>query len=747
MMDALEKCNFRLIGLRMENCSSSDEQVQMQVRAMQKSLYGTNRWFYFYDGFEFDEKQRVCKVRKTAFDDTILYNVGQQTISVSAIVGKNGTGKSTIVDMLIRVLNNLSASILGEEEIYPAAEHLHFIDHVYASLAAYCDNVIYIIEAKGRNLTIYSLHCADDEGTYVFGSQDTICVLTSAQYDSNTPIQPQPFEKQRVLEKLFYTTLFNYSLYAYNYRDYKLESTPKERINRIYRFEQSEEDDYYWLKGVFHKNDGYQTPIVLNPMRYDGRLDSVKENALAKERLLNLLYYQDSKNEYPFRTINDKLRVVGLNLFHSTNDYNSAFVIKKLGVNNSVVDEKYSDYYEIIINTWAKLYHFEYPLQFGWEEATCNYIVYKTIKIAKQYAKYSLFWTTLITPDGDMDGTIQKQIEEMAQDESHVTLKLRRALRYMKNIPVDGKVVCGHRTLDEYYNEVIHFGQGCSIEIDENNELRSIASQAEFLPPPTISFDFDIVPSSCVKSDGSYSKTDIIPFEGLSAGERQITYSITNFMYHLTNLESVWQDHSRQLDHEVIKYRNVNVVFDELELYFHPELQRVFIGYLLKSIESGNFIHIRGINILIVTHSPFVLSDIPRTNVLALGEKVTQKETFCANIHEMLGSSFFMDYSIGELAQKTIEDIFNCYRNFSKAKDKSKFVKDKNLTKFKFVASKVADGYLRKTANRMVEEMASYVPSRFSNLELEIKEAQERVEQLLEEKKRREEHAKDKLWE
>ena len=28
-----------------------------------------------------------------------------------------------------------------------------------------------------------------------------------------------------------------------------------------------------WINSLFHKNDGYQTPIVLNPMRTEGKID------------------------------------------------------------------------------------------------------------------------------------------------------------------------------------------------------------------------------------------------------------------------------------------------------------------------------------------------------------------------------------------------------------------------------------------------------------------------------------------
>ena len=41
-----------------------------------------------------------------------------QNININAIIGENGTGKSTLVDMIIRLLNNLSAAVFGENYIY-----------------------------------------------------------------------------------------------------------------------------------------------------------------------------------------------------------------------------------------------------------------------------------------------------------------------------------------------------------------------------------------------------------------------------------------------------------------------------------------------------------------------------------------------------------------------------------------------------------------------------------------------------
>jgi len=62
-----------------------------------------------------------------------------------------------------------------------------------------------------------------------------------------------------------------------------------------------------------------------------------------------------------------------------------------------------------------------------------------------------------------------------------------------------------------------------------------------------------------------------------------------------------------------------------------------------------------------VTHSPFILSDLVESNIMYLGRKDDDVEkTFGANIHTLLDNSFFMeDGLMGKFAKKKIEDIIN----------------------------------------------------------------------------------------
>lgn len=80
-----------------------------------------------------------------------------------------------------------------------------------------------------------------------------------------------------------------------------------------------------------------------------------------------------------------------------------------------------------------------------------------------------------------------------------------------------------------------------------------------------------------------------------------------------------------------------------------------------------HFKHIKSIQIIFVTHSPFILSDIPTENILALKKDCTETKelkTFSANIYDILNTSFFMEEgAIGDYAQWIIQFIVKCFED------------------------------------------------------------------------------------
>lgn len=113
-----------------------------------------------------------------------------------------------------------------------------------------------------------------------------------------------------------------------------------------------------------------------------------------------------------------------------------------------------------------------------------------------------------------------------------------------------------------------------------------------------------------------------------------------------------------------LKKKIFNIFIDEIETSLHPDWQRkslqFFIEFLTKSEINTGY---ERINILASTHSPFILSDLQKSNIVFLndGKQVYPfkdgQETFGANIHTLLSHGFFMEGMIGELAKTKIDKV------------------------------------------------------------------------------------------
>ena len=692
--------HFSIIGIRplMPSIRDCNPVYADKAEAIQKALWGKNEWLYFYKGYSVADDGSFVEVSMEALRDFSFYDTDGMKVSVCAIVGKNGSGKSSTVDLLIRMINNLSAVLLGEKFNFAAAEHLHFIDHVYAELAFRIGNAIYVLEERGRRIVLHKYMRNRASGYRFMKVQEEELLSEPTTPDTTTKLLKKHKKGRVILKSLFYTLVCNYSLYGFNFRDYFKEATPIERLLKLHSKKgelKTDElvEDHLWLKGIFHKNDGYQTPIVLHPMRQDGRLNITKENLLAKERMCNLLFYKDATGNYPQRVINGNLQIIALHICPTSNrKFARDKMLQNIGIGKQQnIYQHFDDIYQWILDFWDSRYNFKVCLTGQkLDQDACDYIVYKTLKIISNYRKYRPVYNYLSKTASTYD-EFCKRLQSLAEDYTHITKKLLRTIMYVKkDIYMDAQNNYNLADLD------IAIGRLTGEELHPRYRLQEL----DLLPPPI--FDVTLL----LRKEG---QEGVIDFRNLSSGERQIAYTISNFMYHLVNVDSEWNDYYHDFAHwEVIKYRYVNVIFDEVELYFHPEMQRSFMGLLHQALKNAKFRNLRGINIMLATHSPFILSDIPHSNVLCLGENAHGVEgTLGANIIELLGNSFFLSSVIGKVATQELTKLVSLYQRAKDGEDvRSEFRNMKE--RFKYLLKYLADPYLKSLAQRRFDELKEF---------------------------------------
>ena len=113
------------------------------------------------------------------------------------------------------------------------------------------------------------------------------------------------------------------------------------------------------------------------------------------------------------------------------------------------------------------------------------------------------------------------------------------------------------------------------------------------------------------------------------------------------------------------------LIFDEIESSLHPNWQKSYIKETIETIQQTECFY----HLIFITHSPFILSDIPKENVIFLekGKQVypfeDNQQTFGANIHTLLSHGFFMkDGLMGEFAKDKIDTVIK-YLNQTKLSD------------------------------------------------------------------------------
>ncbi|MDR7371084.1 AAA family ATPase [Flavobacterium aquidurense] len=682
--------NFKLIGIQPHlTCDQKFTKVLERGR-----LYQFYREFIFLNAKGDQAKVGDTIVSYIRVENEVpsdLFTIDNLNINISAIVGKNGSGKSSLIELLLYSIYKLGITLKDEfgqpvlkTYSQQAKEDVKLINDIldidlvktielqkYFLIAnnqktvdysqkldefSYIDNKIKesvrrkdlleknIAEAQKENDFIISkLKCS-----IFFEVDGVVCELnTDDQVDVNLKVvesdeNPVNAEARnirifnlldpndyKILSSFFYTMVLNYSHHGLN----------SSHLG-------------FWITMLFHKNDGYKAPAVINPMRKEGNFDINTENALAKSRLLmNLLVQALHHRENPKKIkLTDKQYV-----------YKVRF---ELDQKNSEVENNYEEQYylnyedrfigkkemnENILKLLTLYYKELTPVisqkkELPFTDEIIDYLKRKIPKALKKYPRYGS-----LLGSGDTLSYFDAVLKVLRDDKSHVTFKIERALFFLRKLLEPRNAMIWTLAQERGY---IDFDLYELLEWMEIKEIKDLHLIFERIPPSVFKIDF-ILDTNKLFVSNNFKEEKLPTLDSLSSGEQQKIHIINGVVYHLNNIFSVHNSHSAITR---TKYNYVNIIFDEIELYFHPDFQREFIYDLLQNIKRLSHItqdkdkRIKGLNLIFSTHSPFILSDIPVQNILKIEYDQSLKaavpilegtQTFGANIHDLLANSFF----------------------------------------------------------------------------------------------------------
>lgn len=644
-------CSFSLVALRI--LPACDDRLRKVL---------SQEWYFFNNWYELTDENTLKKKGDTKFVRTMF----GKNISVQAIVGKNGSGKSSVMELIYRMINNLSHCIT-EDMNFSAADRLLFIRGIHAEL---------YFESKNR---LGCLKCEDLRMQFKWG--DALLCLNA--HSSNDTYRKMGNEHLAFITRKFcYNLVSNYALLSLDPHDY--DSEP------LY---EAEGNSRNWLDNIYNKNDGYTAAIGIEPYKAKGIVDLQRQKELGTARLYGILIdtYKKGMNFF------DGYSYDSISLEYDPNHLSQKFGTKDDWSHYSRHPEKELPNLYRKGKTLAahilKSFNLQHlNLHDHYVCMAASYIVVKSLQIAMIYPKYEKYkvfgniglyakpWDKFLEENKaaneqcSMDKTLDEFVKNLLEDRSHITLKLRQTLNFLK--AVEGKYEtkgsnweCPEfKTYDEYV--VCLFPR----ERPKNIEA-SLDSIMDHFPPPFFR------PKIFLKKNNERN----IPFERLSTGERQLIQTSVSILYHIHNIDSI-----SDID-GLAKYNNVTLFMDEIEICFHPEYQKRFLSLLLDLIKSQELNKKLCINIIVATHSPFILSDIPQSNILFLenGKVVDTKflkNPFCGNVNDILHQSFFLHNGfMGDFAKNLINGLIvylspqvniSEYENFDFDKESAKALID-----------------------------------------------------------------------
>jgi predicted ATPase len=454
-----------------------------------------------------------------------------------------------------------------------------------------------------------------------------------------------------------------------------------------------------WVNHIYHKNDGYTTPLLLQPNKQNSNTLSAEVNIDTINYLnqQNILKFYEKISDFKSITNFFKPNILKIkNIIHPISYSNNGNYIEfkqthKIG--NQILKIASRHNFNLTYTSDNKILKElkELENEQNFEYINQLYISCKMLLSSKElfdesiYLKIKTNFEKMIKDDILID---QKDLVQPSEFKhlfkpnvsEYEVLKIRKCFAFQED-----------KTYESAIFNLLFNSQELGLHREEVKDiLNSI--------PPWLDIDF---------------YEDAKSLNTLSSGEKALFTIISNIMYQFNNI------------HSDDKYNAINIFLDETELGVHPKWQKEYLANILTSIKPLNTKG-KKINLIFSTHSPFLLSDLPKENVIFL-EKGTQVypkiDTFGANIHTLLSHGFFMkDGLMGEFAKGKIEDVIN-YLN-----DKESTIKDNDEAQK--LLNIIGEPVIKNQLQRMLDSKRLSKVDEIDKIKLDMENLAKRLEEL-----------------
>ncbi|PFL73155.1 hypothetical protein COD81_29070 [Bacillus cereus] len=603
---------------------------------------------------------------------------GENIISLSAIVGKNGVGKSSILELLkdrfFRGMGTANETIL----IYKEQKDIY---KLFYNEGLFNEGKIKI---NGKNYDVNSYIFEKNESPFIkIEELDLSIQLFKAP--SNRKINRKQLINLETTSRIAknsalinYTYYWNYSrrlrsldiesnTKGLEYFDYsianKLDSVLRDKdkpqivdIENIDKINTDRRFDINYLDQL-NENDIYN---VLNYLRNEKNRELLKQYFMVPEELYIYYDYLNSEKRanyflFDLNNTNEYLRYEDRSRNYQHEDLIYDFLLKspskKIQLREAIFLRVYDSFFT------------EIQSMFSSEGIQKNISEFDKIysKVKKRIRDYEDLKTTLLR----FRRLILRAIEKVETNES---MKQKNKEILSKNFI----------SLFDGYNDFLNFIED---EFCKTVESVTIAGSPRFekdingtvsegyqdIEIPKITLDNKGIELALTlfnkyKNIGTNSKMLYFVWRNLSSGQ-------TNILNLLTSLNTAIEKSEK-------KY--ILIFLDEAEVSLHPTWQKNYIKLLVDNIGAKAEEENKKVQIILTTHSPFVLSDIPTDRVVFLDEKPITKKvytkkslddqplTFGSNIHDLYMNSFFLEGGLmGDYAKQKINEVANKLINYN----------------------------------------------------------------------------------